>query len=253
MPVFDGDVCVLSVEQAAGVVEMTCERPPAFAGARPGQFLLVASNAGGAPLLGRPISILSVEPLLRFAFAVVGEGTAALARVRPGEAVHVTGPLGHAFDALPDDALIVVDASHFGTLLALAQERHAKGQPLRTLFVARAREAAAGAGVTAGEQDDRVATLFRCVAPVTVVAQAGLAAALAATAPQAIAAGACDAVMAEVQRLAAAADIPGQVALQAPMACGLGACLVCVRRLRSGADMLVCKGPLAPLQSPVFA
>ncbi|MBJ3776266.1 iron-sulfur cluster-binding protein [Acuticoccus mangrovi] len=252
-PIFDGDLKVLGAEEEAGVVMMTLESPPQFAGARPGQFLLASANRPGAPLLGRPLSILSVEPELRFGFGIVGAGTRVLAEVAAGETVHVVGPLGHPFPDLADDVLIVTDTSHFGTLLALAEERDIAGQRLNAVFVTRPDDAPAGA-VGAAEQDSFVLSLFAGVCNDLIATPLdGLEAALDEIGPAMIAAGASDTVMARLQAYAEARSIPGHAALQAPMACGIGACLVCIRRLRSGEVINVCEGPVAPLDAPVFA
>lgn len=81
---------------------------------RPGQFLMIrpGSVPGGAtdPLLGRPFALYDVArdaagaPVaVDVVYLVLGRGTAALARKRPGDAVAAWGPLGNGF-APPDTA-----------------------------------------------------------------------------------------------------------------------------------------------------
>ena len=78
---------------------------PAIARAiRPGQFVMIRPGPEGAtdPLLGRPLALYDVvrDPAgaataFDVVYLVVGRGTAALSRRRPGERVAVWGPLGN--------------------------------------------------------------------------------------------------------------------------------------------------------------
>ena len=63
---------------------------------RPGQFFML--EAPGR-LLPRPMSLCLAPPgELAFLIEAVGRGTQALCALRPGEAIHVLGPLGNGFD-----------------------------------------------------------------------------------------------------------------------------------------------------------
>lgn len=250
-PLFAGNVALASITEVAGVVTMTFAAPPAFATARAGQFLLAGSNRDGAPLLPRPMSILATDPLT-IAFGWQGEGTRLLSAAIPGEPIHLFGPLGHPFAALPAGTLLVAEGAHFGTLLALASELSAAGRTTEVLFITRPDSAAAGP-VSAGEQDRALMAMFAPVATVTPVSRADLVGALSARSPAAIVAGASDAAMAVIQRHAEERKVPGQAALQVAMPCGIGACQSCIRKMRDGAYRLVCKGPVFPLDEPAFA
>lgn len=249
--VFAGDLALADRHEAAGIVTLTFEPRDAFAAVGAGQFLIAASNRPGAPPLGRPVSILSAEPLT-IAFALIGAGTAALAETAPGETIHVVGPLGRPFAAMPDDTLLVTDATHFGTLLALGAERRAEGHPLAILYVTRPPGPAGP--VSTQEQD---ALLIQMLAPhaagLRAVSACALEAALTRSDAGAIVAGASDAVMAIVQRVAGDRGLAGQAALQAVMGCGIGVCQSCVRPMRDGSAALVCEGPVFALDRPVFA
>jgi dihydroorotate dehydrogenase electron transfer subunit len=71
-----------------------------------------------------------------------------------------------------------------------------------------------------------------------------------------IAQGACDAIftcgsarlLRLLQRLGKAQNIPGQVALEQQMACGLGMCFCCVREFVDGYRRVCCEGPVFDLQ-----
>ncbi len=65
--------------------------------ARPGQFFMVR-GWGGYPLLSRPLSVYDQDETgVKFLYKAAGEGTALLARLRPGDDVALLGPLGNGF------------------------------------------------------------------------------------------------------------------------------------------------------------
>ena len=72
---------------------------PGIAGpAAPGQFVHVRVPGLEPGALRRPFSIFNAEDgRLELLYKTVGRGTAALNAVKPGDEVHVMGPLGHGF------------------------------------------------------------------------------------------------------------------------------------------------------------
>ena len=79
---------------------------------RPGQFchLLCRDAGGNGPYLRRPMSIwrIGTDGTLGFLLHVKGRGTAALARLRPGDALDVVGPLGVGFSLPPGARRVLV-------------------------------------------------------------------------------------------------------------------------------------------------
>lgn len=82
-----------------------------------GQFVMVRPGSEGAsdPLLGRPLALYDVardqagNPVaFDVVYLVVGRGTAALARRRPGERLAVWGPLGNGFGPPPAGPAVFV-------------------------------------------------------------------------------------------------------------------------------------------------
>src|SRR5689334_6042042 len=76
----------------------------------PGQFVMIRPGAEGAedPLLGRPFALYDVvadesgsPSAVDIVYLVLGRGTSALARRKPGELVSVWGPLGNGFGPPP--------------------------------------------------------------------------------------------------------------------------------------------------------
>jgi len=214
--------------------------PPAT-GAAPGQFfqLLCPAPPGAAPFLRRPMSVYAADPAARevaFLYKVAGAGTLGLAGLRPGEALDILGPLGRGFALDPAWRSIVAVGRGAGlaTLGPLAQAARARGIGVTAVLSAR--------------RPDLVVSdaLFRaCGADVLAITDAE-----GTSGPihverllrRLIAERRCDAfftcgsarLLAVQQRLAREFGLPGQVALEQQMACGLGMCFCCVREFNVG-------------------
>ena len=174
----------------------------------PGQFFML--EAPGRPL-PRPFSLCTAaEDELGFLVEPLGPGTTALARLRPGDAIHVTGPLGRGFDLDVAHPLLVGGAIPIPPPTILG---------FRTAFHAEAASLVANATVV--------------LDPVLVTD------ALPADPGDVLACGP-EPMLDAVARL-----VPGaQLAREAPMACGYGACYGCVIE-RDGRYVRLClEGPV---------
>ncbi|MGE5628484.1 MAG: dihydroorotate dehydrogenase electron transfer subunit [Solirubrobacterales bacterium] len=81
----------------------------------PGQFYMLRSW-NNEPLLSRPISIHNIDSnSIEFMYQVVGEGTRALSRLKPGDELEITGPLGNGFDIDNIKGKVAVIAGGIGT------------------------------------------------------------------------------------------------------------------------------------------
>jgi dihydroorotate dehydrogenase electron transfer subunit len=70
-------------------------RPDSFPDAQPGQFVSIRTSGSTSPLLRRPYSICDLtDGSVTLLVKVVGQGSAALAGVQPGELLDLLGPLG---------------------------------------------------------------------------------------------------------------------------------------------------------------
>jgi dihydroorotate dehydrogenase electron transfer subunit len=84
--------------------EITVEAPEIARQCRPGQFAMLRPEPPADALLGRPMSVHSLEgprgapDRLRFWIQISGRGTAGLARLRAGDRVRVIAPLGRPFE-----------------------------------------------------------------------------------------------------------------------------------------------------------
>jgi dihydroorotate dehydrogenase electron transfer subunit len=209
---------------------------PVSATAVPGQFfqLLCPHSEGAQPFLRRPMSLYGVNAIrheVEFLYKVAGPGTRGLATLRPGDPIDIMGPLGVGFTLDPAVKHIVAIGRGAGlaTLAPLAQAAKAAGVSVTAIFSARRPEllvsvdlfeshGAEVIAVTDSESSSGPANVERILR--------GL-----------IADGRCQAfytcgssrLLRVQQRLAREFDIPGQVAMEQQMACGIGLCFCCVR------------------------
>lgn len=242
--VHDAELLVREVVREESLCTLLLEPPEPGMAVAAGQYAMLKSLAPGAPLLPRPISLIPDPAGLRLAFNIVAAGTQALAGVKAGERVLFVGPLGNVFDPPDAPILIVADAPHVGTMLALAVERAGRGDTV--LYLADpARAHPSDASLVAAFRALDLTLLVRPPAAVAEVLSSG--------GFDYVAAGADDAAMAAVQREAARLGMRGEAAMQAAMACGLGVCQVCVHAGHGDRPFLVCDGPVFPLEQPVFA
>jgi dihydroorotate dehydrogenase electron transfer subunit len=228
-----------------------------------GQFVMTTVGEDGAPLLRRPMAIYRIRrddagQVTGFSILVevVGLGTGMLQQRQPGDILHVLGPLGTAFQmpapGVPaSEHLLVMGGVGAAPFPLLAERLLAEGHVVRAFIGARTAELLLcvedfeelGVPVELSTDDgtrgyhglvtdtlDRhlrqrgegPATLYAC-GPVP--------------------------MMRAVDQIARRDDLPLQVSFEAPMACGLGACLSCVIKLRDGEGWSyrrVCK------EGPVF-
>jgi dihydroorotate dehydrogenase electron transfer subunit len=215
------------------------------AGAVPGQFfqLLCPQVEGDQPFLRRPMSLYGVDPLrsrVEFLYKVTGAGTRGLATLQAGDTIDIMGPLGVGFTLNPAARHIVAVGRGAGlaTLAPLAKAAKANGTAVTAIFSARRpellvsvelfeRQGADVITVTDSESTSGPANVERILRRL-------------------IADGRCDAfytcgssrLLRVQQRLAREFDIPGEVAMEQQMACGLGLCFCCVRDFNVGGEIV---------------
>jgi dihydroorotate dehydrogenase electron transfer subunit len=217
------------------------------ANARAGQFfhLLCPVTPTDSPFFRRPMSTYRADPgsgLVEFLYKVTGSGTRGLATLEAGDTLPMLGPLGVGFSLPPGAANIVVLG---------------RGVGLATLAPLSDMAAQAGVGVTAvlSARDadnlmsqDRFAATGATVIEVTDEAQTSDVQNVERILRELHAAGKADAfytcgsnrLTLLMQKLGAELGIPGEVAMEQQMACGIGMCYCCVRAFREG-DKLVSK------------
>jgi dihydroorotate dehydrogenase electron transfer subunit len=242
---------------------------------RAGQFLMVrGAEWGDAPLLPRPMSLLTSGAAPSILIKVFGEGTLRMARTEPGEPFALLGPLGLPWRAPDAERRPILVAGGVGVapLLFLARELAERGVRALSLYGGRSARDLPLADELARVSELEVATEDGSRGErgrVTELLERHLSSASAASRgpggtegptrtqgrtqterPLAAKAAPSDAVevftcgpdrmMARVAQLCAERGVPCEASLETPMACGYGVCLGCPVPLNAGGYLYAC-------------
>ena len=208
----------------------------------PGQFLHVLCHPGNDPLLRRPFSIHDADPklgLISLLYQVVGRGTQLLTERAPGEILDVLGPLGRGF-SLPETAdqpiLLVGGGMAVAPLYFLARRIAQTIGCAKTAFLIGART-----------EDmllclDELALLRLAIQTATEDASHGHPGLMTGLLENYLQEGekplvyACGPwpMLKAVAEITKAHGLKCQVSTEAKMACGVGACMSCVIKVRDG-------------------
>jgi dihydroorotate dehydrogenase electron transfer subunit len=219
-----------------------------------GQFVNIkVRDIGTDPLLRIPLGISRITKKgISVVYKVVGEGTKILKTREPGEYVDILGPLGKSFDTGGSGkkrrAILVAGGHGIAPLYALAEELISQGSDVEVLAgaatkghlvlikelkragctVKTATEDGSGGkkGYVTGLLSDRLAEKQD-----------------AKDLPEVYACGPRP-MLAAVAREVAARGLTAQVSLDAYMACGIGVCLGCAVRTKTGYKMVCKDGPV---------
>jgi dihydroorotate dehydrogenase electron transfer subunit len=212
--------------------------------ALPGQFfqLLCPQPAGEQPFLRRPMSLYGASAANRqveFLYKVTGAGTRGLDTLKIGDRLDIMGPLGTGFTLDPSWRHIVAVGRGAGlaTLGPLAQAAQQAGIGVTAVLSARRPELVVSANLFRGRGAD--------VIVVTDSESTSGPANVERILRRLIAEGRCDVfftcgssrLMRVQQRLAHEFGLPGQVAMEQQMACGIGLCFCCVRDFNVDGDI----------------
>lgn len=230
---------------------IACEDPGGPADPRPGQFYMLATEtrwgAGDSerPFLPRAFSFLRAAPAaaggarLEFLLEDVGPGTARLAELAAGDGLWLTGPLGLGFTPPSGGRRALLAGGGIGivplapwaaelpagtpALLGFRDAAHAEGAALIEAATVATDDGSVGhrglvTELLESELDrDDHATVYACGPPPMLEA---------------------------VRALCAARGVEGQLALEAGMACGFGACFGCAVPTRDGYVRICVDGPV---------
>lgn len=231
----------------------------------PGQFLMIRLIGADVPLLGRPMSIYSVNEdgdgaCVEVLYRVVGRGTRLMAQLKEGEMVGVVGPLGKGFTLYRDKKRVVLVAGGVGvaplTFLAKAYSSLPKMRSVEVVSYIGARTGTCIVGkgelgsigrVSVSSDDGScghhgsvtdlfVRDLGAFEEDETVVYACGP-----------------SLMLKKMQEITSDRSFVVQVSLEERMACGIGACLGCVVRVKGGGYARVCtEGPVFDLKEVCF-
>ncbi len=240
---------------------LVVEGSPKGLAAKPGQFfnLLCPSPDMGELWLRRPQSIYRIDRAngrLEFLYKVTGRGTRGLATLKPGDKLNLVGPLGVGFHLDPAWKHIVVLGRGVGlaTLAPISQLAGDNGVGVAAILSARSAEYAMTGDLftKVGEVIDVLDTdKSSDVGNVEKI----LLKLIAEKRADAFFTCGSNRLMQLMKRLGKEHGIPGQVAMEQVMACGLGPCYVCVRTFEVNGEKVlrrVCiEGPVFDLQEAV--
>ena len=216
----------------------------------PGQFAMLAAAerwGGGEderPYLARAFSLARVQDgEAHYLLEDVGPGTRRLCELRPGEGLLVLGPLGRGFSPPRENrrALLVGGGVGIAPLAILQDTLTAAAVASTILLGFRDGAHAAGAALLSGAilatDDGSVGHAGRVTDLLAAELERDGHAVVYACGPAPM--------LEAVRALCAARETPAQLALEAGMACGFGACYGCVVPARSGGYLRVCvDGPV---------
>jgi dihydroorotate dehydrogenase electron transfer subunit len=233
-----GAYVVLAVDDPAGLLYVP----------DPGQFyMLAATDRWGAgdgerPFLPRALSVLRADDgVLQFLLEDVGPGTRRLCELASADDVWLTGPLGAGFRPTGRTPVLVGGGVGIAPLAILSDAVCASGTPGEapvTMLGFRDADHAEGGALLRDAQlatdDGSVGHHGRVTDLIEPFWEDGIE--LYACGPPPM--------LEAVRRLAAEHDVPAQLALESPMACGYGACYGCVVATRDGYRRVCVDGPV---------
>ena len=185
----------------------------------PGQFFML--EAPGR-LLPRPMSLCRAAPgELAFLIDPIGPGTRALCSLASGDAIHVLGPLGNGFDLAVQRPLLVAGGIGIAPMPYLS-------------------EMLGGPPALLGFRSELHAEAVRLLPRAEVVVEPRLVTELLPADPGDVLACGPEPMLEALRTL-----VPGaQLAWEAPMACGFGACYGCVVDVDGRYERLCIAGPV---------
>jgi dihydroorotate dehydrogenase electron transfer subunit len=228
---------VLSLRRIGAYHAMTVVAPGVAEIAKPGQFVTIA--VGGpdtSMMMRRPFSIYQIRErgvyggTVEFIFSIEGRGTAWLAARQAHEPIDIVGPLGKAFSLPREPATCVLVGGGYGTapLFPLADALRARGCRIDFVMGASKEERLFGA-----LDAKRISATLSVTTEDGSVGHRGR---VSDVLPDVLASSKADVVYAcgpmgmlrAVSRIADAAGVACQIAVEELMACGVGVCMTCV-------------------------
>ena len=230
---------------------------------KPGQFfqILCPKNGQLQPYFRRPMSIYGADiekGELHFLYKVQGEGTLAMSTLEEGDDLNVLGPLGNGFNLASSYKNIVLVARGVGlaTLAPLAELAEKKQCKVTAICSARSPEflmsidyfKSKGVEVITLTDTEGTSVMDNLESILMDFIKRGAVDCFFTCGSQR--------VQKLLQKLSVDFAIPGQVALEQQMACGIGMCFCCVRPFHQDGEIVskrVCnEGPVFNLEEVIY-
>jgi dihydroorotate dehydrogenase electron transfer subunit len=219
-----------------GRIALACGE--AFAGSKPGQFVMLGFPESIDPLLRRPFSIhrLIMDGSrfrgIELLYKIIGPGTRRLSRQKAGEAISLLGPLGNAFQVPSNTRRLYLAAGGVGVapmvfLIEWLKTLRRAPSDCRLFLGGRSREDLVcvadverlGIPVVLTTDDGSCGDQCRVTNPLEEAIRIAPPDLLLACGPKGM--------LACVLEIVRTRSIPCQVSIETMMACGMGACLGC--------------------------
>jgi dihydroorotate dehydrogenase electron transfer subunit len=236
-------------EVLPGYYKMILYSPEITKESKPGQFLQIRCSQSYNPLLRKPFSIHRIlQDSVEILYKIVGKGTELLRQKKPREKLDILGPLGNGFK-IPEGlktALLVAGGMGIAPLLALAEELRRKNREVHLLIGVKRKDSLLcekefkdlgceprvstedGSAGFRGLVTDLLKNLLATFNLSTVIYACG---------PKKM--------LQEVAKISNEYNnLSCQVSLEEYIACGVGACLGCPVKTKSGYKMVCKEGPV---------
>ena len=201
---------------------------------KPGQFFMVRAWDKD-PLLSRPISIFDYEAgVLSFLYQMVGRGTEILSNLKKGDTLEIQGPYGNGFPEIKGDLSVVGGGIGIAPLYYLIKDFKQKNPEKKCKSYLGFRE------------NPYCVEEFEAISDDCIVDVGGIIVDLVHSQKNETIVSCGPEIMMKALCQKIDKEIPIFVSLEARMACGVGACLGCTCKTKSG-NKKVCKdGPVFP-------
>lgn len=214
---------------------------------KPGQFVEIKCSKGDETLLRRPLGVHRIlNGGIEVLYEVVGKGTKSLSARKKGDRLDVIGPIGRGFEfsGTKKPALIVAGGVGVAPLVALAENLRKNKNDVTVMMGAKTKShiicerelKSIGCEVKVATEDGSKGRKG-FVTELLLNTQYSMLNTIYACGPKPM--------LKAVSRIADSLRIPCQVSMEERMACGVGACLGCPVKVKSGGYKMVCKdGPV---------
>ncbi len=216
--------------------EMEFLAPSLLSTCKPGQFIHLLPSPTFDPLLRRPISLYDIDKekgSITLLYKLVGKGTVLMSNIKSNDYVDIMGPLGNNFALKATQNVILVGGGvGVAPLVYLARQLKEKACEVTLLHGAESQ------GQLIKTKAEQIGVNYK---PATIDGSYGykgyitdlLLEEIAPTGIDFIYTCGPELMMSKVVTYANRNNIAGQLSLEEHMACGIGACLGCVRKLKT--------------------
>lgn len=241
----------------ADIFLLSLTAPAIAQAARPGQFVMLRVSPGPEPLLARPFSVFwAEENEVQILYRVVGRGTRLLKEVVEGQKLSMWGPLGTSFDLNIERPLLVAGGMGIAPIFFASKFLVKHSIDRMVIYGVSSKQAFMVWDESAGNHKYLLEGLdWEPISEDGSIGRMGLVTELlndhlslpASSRPKPGAVLACGPLpmLRAVAKLCAEFDVACQTSLEAPMACGVGACLGCAIPAAGGGYLRACQeGPV---------